>query len=371
MKGIKALFGVGLAFLAMSCSDVRFKKSEKDACLGDSRGCTYNPDTRLINFDINGSVPYPDTRTDILFVVDNSKSMLDEQEGIASRFTSFLSSINNLDWRMAMVTTDTRVGSAEYMDAKLVPFKYITTDVTKILDKNTPNFEYLFQNTVRRPETIQCINLYNAGKPYECNALLNGDERGIYSIVKVLGRRGSDGFLRSGVPLHTVIISDENERSNMGQYPSLPMVDGQDFADDLVTAANSAGIKLTNHSIIVPSNDGGACLNQQQNNRYNDSAFAGTEYEKLSNLTGGRVESICAGDYSSALSAIGRDVSDGTQDAIDGLPCVPSNNQVELYVPANSTQAIIVNNVTRRSFSVSPVLQPGQTYRIKFSCLPY
>lgn len=357
-----------MVFVAISCSDVRFKKSNKDICLGDERACSVDPSSNELTFDYTETVPYPDTRVDILFIVDNSKSMMDDQSQMAARFNDFMSSINGLDWQIAISTTDTRVGSKEYMGGKLLPFKDSSGQtVTYVLNKNVSGYDSLFRSTIQRKETQDCVWYYQQGRPWECD--LNGDERGIYSAVIALNQN-QNGFMRSGVPLKVVIISDENERSNGGKYPNLPLVDGQDFAEDLVALANQKGKSLTAYSIIVPSNDQ-FCAAAQANNSYNDATFPGTIYEKLASLTGGGTFSICASSFTPHLQAISRDIDDGVRDTIKNLACVPKGNTVELYVPATAGSPRIISNVTGRSFSVSPALSPGETYRVRYLCIPF
>ena len=56
------------------------------------------------------------TPTDILFVVDNSGSMADEQENLAQNFDQFIQQIAGAgDYRIAVVTTDLRLNEPRYV----------------------------------------------------------------------------------------------------------------------------------------------------------------------------------------------------------------------------------------------------------------
>ena len=54
----------------------------------------------LYNYDVGAC------KADILFVVDNSGSMYEDQVELATRFPKFLEAINNLDYNIAITTTD-------------------------------------------------------------------------------------------------------------------------------------------------------------------------------------------------------------------------------------------------------------------------
>ena len=58
---------------------------------------------------------------DILFVIDNSGSMDDEQEEMAKRFSSFLSLLFDLSWQVGITTTDLSDSNKYYTDGKLIP----------------------------------------------------------------------------------------------------------------------------------------------------------------------------------------------------------------------------------------------------------
>ncbi len=355
--------------MVVSCSSVKFDKSQKDVCLGSSNNCTFNPNNTL-TFDYTVTVPYPDNRVDILFVDDNSKSMMKDQQQLASRFSSFMSSIQKLDWQIGITTTDMRSGSQNYVGGKLVPFIDSSgNSVTSLLTKTTQSYSTLFQNTIQRPETINCIWYYTHGQPWNCD--ISGDERSIYAAITVMQQNPS-GLLRSGAPLDIIIVSNEDERSYGGNTSipdavNYPMISGQDYPQDLVKLSNQMGKSVTVHSIIIKPGDS-ACLASEQNNAYNDSALTAPVYADLANATGGAVGSICAADYSSQLQFISNMIGTGAMDTIKDLPCVPSDGNVSLYNPSTATTPKVVTGVTTRSFSVTPSIAPGTTVRLVFNC---
>src|SRR5690606_7514644 len=134
--------------LAISCSKVHFTNAPSSDCAA-ADNCVVNPSGETLTKHLK--VPYPNTKVDILFVVDNSRTMIDEQNKIAQKLSTFLNSISNLDWRIAITTTDNKSGSEDYRDAKLVPFlesnyqgnfTYAKDEKNKniyVLTKSTPN----------------------------------------------------------------------------------------------------------------------------------------------------------------------------------------------------------------------------------------
>lgn len=351
--------------LAASCSGVKFNKSQKDVCLGSDNNCNFNPSNNTVTFDYEMTVPALDNRVDIIFIDDNSKSMMKDQQQLASRFGSFMSYLQNFDWQIGITTTDMRTGSQPYMGGKLVPFTDSNYNpITNVLNKSVQSYAALFGYTIQRKETMDCIWYYDHGQPWNCD--LNGDERGIYAAITLLQTNPS-GVMRSGVPVHFVNVSNEDERS-YGGSTEFPLIKGVDEPQDFVTTSNKvgkAGAKF--HSIIIRPGDQ-ACLNSERSNSYNDAAQTGNVYAALSNLTGGFIGSICENDYSNMLQAIGKSIGDGTLDTIRDLPCTPNDGFVKLYVPSTNTAPFIISNVTGRSFSVNPPIAPNTKVRLVFTC---
>lgn len=60
-------------------------------------------------------------KVDILFVVDNSKSMKEEQKNMKDRIDGFINKITHLDWQIAVTSTDPR-NSEKWGDGKFRTF---------------------------------------------------------------------------------------------------------------------------------------------------------------------------------------------------------------------------------------------------------
>lgn len=262
----------------------------------------------------NVTVEPDDNAADILFVVDNSGSMEEEQLEMARRSSRFFSKVRQLDWRVGMITTDpylvdpAKPSSApnNYSDGQLLQFP----NQSYWLDAGMTQEEAWeqFSLTVRRDESG------------------NGHERGIRNVYRSIQRSQNPSasginlllsqFFRPQASLSIVLISDEDETLVDGAgnpLSDLQMSQGAELVR-YVEQTWGADKEFQFNSIIVRPGDA-ACISQFE--RY------GEIYSELSQLTGGVVEDICANDYSGALDNIGSGVVN-LQTSYD-LQCVPQD----------------------------------------------
>jgi hypothetical protein len=206
-------------------------------------------------------------QVDILWVIDNSGSMAEEQQELASNFPEFIRFFldSGLDWHIGVISTDTD-GADKGKLQGAGGYRY--------LDPDTPNPNELFQ---------QMATLGTDG---------SSDERGrraAYSaLTDPLVSGYNAGFYRENASLHVIVISDENDSS--GANPS---------RNEFINFLN--GIKLdpdavTFSSIVGPAN---GCA----------TADPGTEYLAVTDAVGGIVESICVSDWAPVLEQLGLQAS--------------------------------------------------------------
>lgn len=282
-----------------SCSDVSFEHGS-----GEFKSCTtqgaqlsnclnenpiLRPQQQAINVKANNEV-------DVLFVVDNSGSMSQEQVGIGNKINGFLDKIKLLSWQIALTTTDSRTDtigpdgiSRPWGDGQLRPF-----------DSDTGS-EYILRSTQSNLADAQtklasAINVGTSG---------DGLERGINASYRAVERIGSStpnrDFFRQNASLAIVIISDEDECSTGASGCPAATASRSDPA----TAANfirsqfSSSKVVSFSSIIHIPNDSTCTTGQQQ----------GNVYKAITNLTGGVLGSVCSNDYTSALNILGQKVT--------------------------------------------------------------
>ncbi len=277
--------------------------------------------------DIN--VQIEKQKADILFVIDNSASMHEEQEEVARRISNFFNQIKKLNWRVGIITTDPyhkepATGQVDpYADGVLLQFP----NGSYHLDSSMPfgQAKQLFADTIYRPEQG------------------NGHERGIRNTYRSIERYSSNdnsvenqrlkSFYRADATLSVVVISDENETLVDGIGRPLTELDKSkgDKLVDYVKSVWGPTKKFQFNSIVVRTGDVD-CIGANES--------YGTAYENTSRLTNGVIEDICADDYTGALSKIGSGVA-GLQKVYD-LACQPQDKDgdglVDLTIQSSGPQ---------------------------------
>ncbi len=259
------------------------------------------PATRYRYYNDTFRAPRSMTKLDILFCVDNSTSMSEEQRRLGRRFNSFISAIRDFDYQIGFVTSDMS-GNGPTQGGQLLKVAGTSSYILRSGDSGQNN---KFKNTIQRPEVG------------------NGDERCIYSLITALNNN-EYGIIRSDADLGIIIISDENERSN-GNTFGYPLEAGKDRASDLIDTARriKGDQQVTVHAIVVdpgPPVDS-KCLQEQAAQGTNATPYYGHEYAAAARVTGGRVGSVCADDYATQLEEISRTLV-RTTSSID-LKCTP------------------------------------------------
>lgn len=200
--------------------------------------------------------PPPVAAVDILFVVDSSCSMADEQANLSANFQALLAHAQsqNLDYQIAVTTMDVSPNGEQGAFVGATP----------IITPSTPNPGQVFASNV---------DVGTNGAPFE---------QGLEATYLALSGGGPNpGFLRSGANLVVVYLSDEDDQSqNTAQ-----------FYETFLLALKQPPASVTVNAIIgtTPSTPG--C--------YSD---PGVRYEGLVNATNGVAVSVCASDWSPALT---------------------------------------------------------------------
>ena len=353
---------LGLFVLALTiyvgCSDVKFSHNPSDTCkdFNQSFGegaCQQNPKGfNEYSYSVQvGSV-------DILFVVDNSGSMYEEQVKMAEKFPNFLNSISSLDWQIAITTTD-----IYKTDGRFLTFP----NGSDVISRDTPNVESEFRETIRRQETLDCDRSGYKKCP-------SGDERGIYAVNRAIDR-GHNKFFNSQLAI--VFLSDENERSNGGAISGYELQE-YDLPVTLVSKVKTQlgeGKIFSVHSIIVRSGDT-ACF-AQQNSQSAVRGYYGTLYEQLSHpsdelkalggLVSGHMGSICAVDYGPQMGDIGSKIADNS--LLEKLPCHPETPD-DLNVTFSPSLSFDVNLIVDENniLTAEPGVPAGTTADITVNC---
>jgi len=211
----------------------------------------------------------PVSKVDVLFVVDNSGSMQDNQDSLAQNFDRFIryADFRNtaVDYQIAVTTTDVMV------DEQAGRF----VDPPRIMTRNTPALEQQFASAVR-------VGTYGSGAEHGLDAMYWA-----LSSPLIDDATANGGFLRVDAALAVIAVSDEEDQSADAIEFFFTFLQGLKARSDRMPAtfhAVSCGIDC------VCAEDWGAIV---------------TRYETLANLTGGQRMSICTTDWGGNLEILG------------------------------------------------------------------
>ena len=354
---------IALALYIIGCSETYFGSLNRVSCedfanhygaencdvvtQGDDEGADEDEEVAGKNaLEFNYNVKLGEV--DIIFVVDNSSSMSREHKSLAQQMKNFLTDIKNLDYRIAIITTDissspdNNVRGASYQDGQ---FLEIGNSGSYFLEQGELGKQPLkeaeedFANTLVREETLLCDQKKNRGEDEDkeyfwetgtyrakggTSSCPSSDERAIYALNLAVENTQQKSFFRRDAHLMVVIISDEDERSSE-KYIEQQLEDGKDYTFELKdypetlveTVYHHLGPLKTFsvHSIVIPPVEGKCFREQQEDTLKGGRGFPGKVYASLSyasdpelikhgNLLQGEVISICDRNYSAQLSRV-------------------------------------------------------------------
>lgn len=202
---------------------------------------------------------------DVLWVIDNSCSMSEEQSALTSAFTAFVEGLDAYDlaWQTGVIATES------------------SGDLVGILRGNP---------WIVHPDLDDPVAAFADAAALGTTA--TGSEAGLDAAWLALNAPLIDeaniGFRRDDAALHIVIVSDGEDQSGavLGEDPVGAMV------DFLATEAERTGRTAALSAIIGLPPDG--C----------DTAIASERYAEAATLSGGETGSICEADLSVVIEAI-------------------------------------------------------------------
>ena len=256
---IKKIFSIAfITFIAISCSETEFSSFGSGSLMQESF-----QQTRKVS-DL-----------DILIVVDNSTSMVEEQKKLAKRMKHFTSQLDEVNWQLAVTTTDTSNGPYG-LKGRLLP---VPRENSYVLSKHSPQLERKFTGTIVREETGKMF-----GGPSDDETPIKA---ALFSIQK--SERETRQFFREKANLSILIITDEDENQFRGIEP-----------DDLIQEFQQRWPNKLLSVFAVAIRPGDSKCHRDNNGSY---AF---KIQELVEKTFGLMTSICSSDYASQLTEIGR-----------------------------------------------------------------
>lgn len=222
-----------------------------------------NPKPLTVTEQTDKLVQVTEPEVDILWVIDNSCSMYEEQTGLATNFPVFMDYFlgSGLNYHIGVVSTDMTNGAHTGRLREVSGHRFI--------DEDTPSPSQVFSS----------MAVMGTGG--------SADERGrdaAYMGLEILKDGYNSGFVREDATLHVVAISDENDHSyqiSLQEYINWMLT--LKYGEDMVTFS----------SIVSPSP---VCAG---------AAEPGTDYTAITNAVGGINWSICNDDWATVLEQLG------------------------------------------------------------------
>lgn len=236
-------------------------------------------------------------KSDILFVIDDSGSMGEEQAKLARNLGVFVERLteSGTDWHAGVITTDTSASIFSGRLRDVAGYSFVSPAI--------PRAEILLDAAVR----------VGAGG--------SDDEKGLLAIQRALTQPTRDlqdhhrGFLRPDAGLHVIVISDEDDGSG-------DAVSTTELANLMRTMKADPELPITFNSIVGPKPSG--CDSRDT------SASYGSRYWVMTDRVGGSQWSICEDDWEPILDALGLVVSGVRSDFF--LEDVPDLDSLQVWV---------------------------------------
>jgi len=204
-------------------------------------------------------------KVDVLFVVDNSCSMEQEQEDLGANFDAFLEYFlgSGLDYHVGVVSTD--------MNDPLHSGSLREVNGVRWVQEDTQTPELLFDAMVNMGVEGHWVEKGRAAA---------------YTAVELLADSDNFGFVREEAGLHITVVSDEDDESDGSP------ISRQEFIDWMLMARDNRQLVSFN-SIVGPATGCETALEP------------GSDYLSISQAVGGVQWSICSDDWSRVLELLG------------------------------------------------------------------
>jgi hypothetical protein len=209
-------------------------------------------------------------KVDVLWIIDNSGSMSQEQEKIATQFDAFAQFFigSGLDWHMGVITTDSEDGLQNGLLRQVAGLHYLTDD--------TPHPQEIFAQMAR-------VGTWGSSDEMGLQTMWNA-----VTLPSGQHQTWNAGFLRDDASLHVVIVGDEDDQSDRATT---------EYASMLLALKPNADTPVTFNAIVGPKPTG--CRGATGD------AAPGYRFIEVAQAVGGQIYSICQDDWVPVLQALG------------------------------------------------------------------
>ena len=248
---------------------------------GDVKIVSNDPDEHTVDVSLDGSgsdearveelfEQNPSAKVDVLWVVDNSCSMADQQTELGLSIHAFIESFVAMGVNFHIGLTSTSMDPGEDTGAPEVPLAGELAGSPTVLDSTMPNATVISDFQSR-------ASLGTAGSFTE-----KGFDASYAALTDPLIHGANTGFLRDDANLAVVVLSDEDEQSSMSSSSYASWLDG--LKGDPERSSMSAIVGALPRGLV------GSC---DSNQPLGPSAVLGQKYIDAVEATGGIVRDIC------------------------------------------------------------------------------
>lgn len=235
----------------------------------------------------------PSNTVDILWVIDDSTSMKEEQAAVRAAGSDFVAQLESadMDFHLGVITTD---GDS-------------TNTKTGVLLGSPP---YLTSECRAEGKNADCTYAEDFSARVEQGTGGSDQEKGLEvalaAVRRPLAETWNAGFVRDGALLMVIVLTDENDCSDGGRLG--PNATGEDcytnYGDltpvgDLVAGLRDAKEELGGGEVVMSGIIGPEKTSQC------DFAVAGRRYDEAIRMLGGVVADICLADYAPIMQSLG------------------------------------------------------------------
>ncbi len=232
--------------------------------------------------------------SDILFLVDDSCSMSEEQEELSENFDAFIANFvgTNLDYHIGVVRAALSSGSN--------PFDPGNPDEWGRLESASDGARWLSADT--NDIVTEFNDMANVGtNGGDCEMALQASFSALFTEASPGGY--NEGFYRDDAHLTLVVISDENDHGDESVPigPSCNGIDPQEYSDWLTGLKGYNNLDKISFTAIV-GGDNGCSAN-------GNDADPAPNYMQVVDAVDGNFLSICDDDWSTFLTELGLEAS--------------------------------------------------------------
>lgn len=296
-------------------------------------------------------------RSDILWVIDSSASMEDEQQALADNFPHFIDFFEErgLSFRLAVTTTNFMDDNSE------VGLDGAFTGEPAWLTESTEDLEAAFVE--------RALVGIDPGHRYE---------KGLAAAYGAIADPwpASEDFVRDEAHLAIVVVSDEPDHSERDLPDSGDFISWEPFSEWLNNLKGSDQLRMTDLSAIVGVGPDGyddptGCNQTEESDGGwgGGGADRGDGYLEAALTTGGTFVSICDEDWSETLARIGLTAA-GLLDAFH-LSQVPDLHTLEVSIDSSRNTSWVYREIDNAIVfeTADDVPDPGQVVSVRYEPL--